>query len=417
MVWVDSIGGSDTTGLRGRFDKPFQSPNAAKTAAQVGDTVVVFPGNYTLTDSIAKNGVNWFGYPGATLNRTPVNETGLGIFDDNGSAMSYKVDGFFHLNFFSNATGPAQSFSVHLNHASSVVQIKCAILAAGATSDDVSNGNLLVEAGKLHIEADEITQTGMGYNVYWINGDMFVKANKIKSGPNIAISSDVMATPTGKLWVEAQEISASAFTVIGDGSGDAGTQTWVRALEIRNDDNNTNTIISQQGAGKLYVEAQKITGRLGLSSIIQNISTGKLWVKAMKISDAQLLISTSNGQTFVECQHLEPSVRGVSVTGGELFLSGQWMPATGGTGISVTGGTARISGLTVDTSSNNLVCPVSKTGGVLILNGSALRSHTSRNTISANSAQTVVAYRSYGSTAVHSNVTVSGDLTIGSYVV
>jgi hypothetical protein len=400
------------------MDLPYLTPNAAKTAAQAGDVINVLPGNYTITSSIAKNGVNWFGYPGATFSRTVTDGVGGGIFDDLNVAMSFKVDGHLNLVHTTGTTGTDQCFAVILYNSGSTAHVRCSTIICDGT-DDTSNGAVLTVDGHLFLEADHIEHRGMGYTLYWVNGNLFVRAKKVKSNFNVTVSSDVQTTPTGKFWVQADEIvggTAQNNAVIGDGSSNASAQTWIRTLEIRNE--GSGPAVSAQGLGKLYVEAQKISN---VTDSTLAMSNGKTWIKSMKItngaSNSIILVSGASAEAYVECQHLEQVGTGLNISSGTLYLTSQTMTGTGGTGITISGGTAHISGLTVDTSGSSVVCPVSKTGGVLVLKNCALRSNNARNTISSTSAQTVIAYGCYGSTAVHSNVTVSGNLTIGSYVI
>ncbi len=52
--------GNNTTGLRTRFDRHFLTIDAASTAAQPGDTVIVYPGDYQEVDNPFATGVNYF---------------------------------------------------------------------------------------------------------------------------------------------------------------------------------------------------------------------------------------------------------------------------------------------------------------------------------------------------------------------
>jgi len=47
-LFVDATNGNNTTGLRGRFDKPFATPIAAAAAAQSGDLIVLGPGTFNI---------------------------------------------------------------------------------------------------------------------------------------------------------------------------------------------------------------------------------------------------------------------------------------------------------------------------------------------------------------------------------
>lgn len=60
-LWVDTAG-NDATAVRGRKDKPYASPVAAATASQIGDTIQLNAGTYTVSTSVTlKNGVKLLG--------------------------------------------------------------------------------------------------------------------------------------------------------------------------------------------------------------------------------------------------------------------------------------------------------------------------------------------------------------------
>lgn len=64
VVWVDSVNGNNSTGIRGRIDRPFLTIQAAITAASAGDTVYVLPGTYaealTCKDDVSVIGIDRF---------------------------------------------------------------------------------------------------------------------------------------------------------------------------------------------------------------------------------------------------------------------------------------------------------------------------------------------------------------------
>jgi len=52
LLYVDAVNGSDSTGTRGRFEKPFLTVAAALAASSSGDVVIVRPGTYTITSGL-----------------------------------------------------------------------------------------------------------------------------------------------------------------------------------------------------------------------------------------------------------------------------------------------------------------------------------------------------------------------------
>jgi hypothetical protein len=76
ILYVDAINGNETTGTRGREDKPFLAITTAVALAQSGDLVRVRPGTYAVTPKIVNSGVGL----GAIniLNRTNITIAGMG---------------------------------------------------------------------------------------------------------------------------------------------------------------------------------------------------------------------------------------------------------------------------------------------------------------------------------------------------
>ena len=90
-----SPSGDDGTATVGDLHLPFQTILGATGSANIGDTIIVYPGTYTDNDNILKDGVNYYFYPGAIVEPTtattftlggnstytyPVNVRGAGTF-------------------------------------------------------------------------------------------------------------------------------------------------------------------------------------------------------------------------------------------------------------------------------------------------------------------------------------------------
>ena len=66
LIYVDAVNGNNGTGTPGDASKPFLTLSAAKSAATVGYTIVVLPGEYTDFD-LLKDSVNWHFMNGAKV--------------------------------------------------------------------------------------------------------------------------------------------------------------------------------------------------------------------------------------------------------------------------------------------------------------------------------------------------------------
>jgi len=61
-----SKNGDDSTGARERLDLPFLTVSAALASANSGDTIIIYPGNYT-TNDLVQNGKRIYAFPGTVL--------------------------------------------------------------------------------------------------------------------------------------------------------------------------------------------------------------------------------------------------------------------------------------------------------------------------------------------------------------
>lgn len=123
LVWVDQLLGNDSSGARGRLDKPYKTLAAAKAAAINGDTIVVLHGTFN-EGALWKNGVTWLFYPGTSVVYNANNATS--IFADLGEASGFcNVRGWGQ---FIRTVGAASV--VHLTGEGSVFDIEAASVAA-----------------------------------------------------------------------------------------------------------------------------------------------------------------------------------------------------------------------------------------------------------------------------------------------
>lgn len=96
--------GSDATGQRERFDLPFATPWAAVAAAVAGDTVIIYPGNYTTAnlENIVKDGVKIHMYSGAVMSFTSTSLSNRPLAD-NGVQANFVVTGNGRINIGNTA--------------------------------------------------------------------------------------------------------------------------------------------------------------------------------------------------------------------------------------------------------------------------------------------------------------------------
>lgn len=421
-LYVDATNGSDdatTGGLRGYRSRPFLTPAAARTAASSGDTIHVLPGSYSISASLAKDGVNWHFYAGASV--TYAHDTNTdGIWDDGGAAMSFKVSG--RGSFVRSTTNDFLAFSlIECSNSSSVISIEADSLTSTAGSDGICSA-VTGSAGTIDVTARTITQSGgNSYAVWWTNGTMRVRARRITSG-YAAVVSACDNSPTGDGHVAAEEI----YGLISGAGTNTTAAFWVRANIIKQTvAASVSAITTSASAGnRLYVECQKVFGSMQCNGGLLYVRTDKVSAITNGTSLSPALLYVTGGTARIKSDpHLDPATftgNMMKVTGGILRLQGgDYTAVAGAQGFEHTGGTSRLMGTTINTlATNTAFNPAVVSGSGLILDRCTLIANTSTNSVISGGANTITAYATKVNVAKHSNVTVNVDaLTVDANVV
>jgi hypothetical protein len=389
----------------------------AKAAALAGQSIYVGPGSYTITASLAKNGVNWDFALGATVSRT--DNTAEAIWDDGNTAMTFTVTGE---GDFSRSTSNATNADIiRLRHASSDIAIYGRDFT-GAAPGNAESSVLRQEAGRVVVEGRfaNCTATAAGlptaYAFWWLNGEGYVRFRKITSD-YASVFGGVSATPTGEFHAYAEEfVGAVGFYAL-----QATATMWIQGNILREvpASNPTISAVTCGGTGKIYVTVQKAYGMVQASAF-----DGLVYFNADKHEATRNFSETSSGTLidwgtdggstgtlFYDCPHLDPKTfTGPSFNIGSGVVNIIQASLTGAattSGVAQAGGTIRISGLVrLDTVANSATSPITKSGGSLIIGaGAVLKAHASATSISAPTAQNVVNYGYWTNKAKDADVT------------
>lgn len=242
QVVVDAIYGDDSTGARGRHDRPFLTLTAAKAASVAGDWIVVGPGLYNETD-LAKDQVNWFFQPGAVVDYSGASI--VGIFEST-TTLAFKVRGngeFIHRAWhtinINGATAGASTADIEcesilatvaggvgvLLGTTGNVRVKCRTISApGAGGAGVYGGH-----GIVNIEAESITGYSKGVYMLGSLADVWtIKADTIAATTSATGASASLFG--GTLIVTAREL-LKAVKVGGLGAACSLTINGARIVE------------------------------------------------------------------------------------------------------------------------------------------------------------------------------------------
>lgn len=218
MLFVDAVNGDDASGARGNFGKPYLTLTAAKNAAQSGDVIVVRPGTYNEAN-LLKNGVNWDFHAGAIVNYTGTGAAG--IFDDSSDGANGAVastitgEGAFIFNPASLTNGARGVF--YIANASSFVTFRASLLR---NSHDASNC-VYQKNGTIYGDVD-LSDNTKGANIGWENGECHLRIKRMTfdhpstSNLTAAIWTNCTSTPTGKFWIDVNQIVMASTAFFGN---------------------------------------------------------------------------------------------------------------------------------------------------------------------------------------------------------
>jgi len=179
--------GNDGTAVVGDIHKPFQTILGATGSANIGDTIIVYPGTYYTNTNIIKDGVNYYFYPGSHITGSapvidvsltyPANIRGYGKFETkyNGRQIYLTApEGYFEFDriegkgILSSGTGKN-------------------VLSLEQTGDDTQV--LTVEGTVIAVDPNNNTTSAISFG----QGNIMFKGNAINSGSQgrgVTIASD-----------------------------------------------------------------------------------------------------------------------------------------------------------------------------------------------------------------------------------
>lgn len=284
---------------------------AAKTAAASGDIIAVGPGTYDEAN-LAKDGVNWYFYPGAIVNST---SGAVGIWDDsaagaNGS-VNFRVDGFgeFYLSGTNSALG------VLYNTALSTMRIRCLRIDGGPNcaiyqySTCVSSiievdANVITSSAKSALRLDSTaspvtrisarriySDTGKTLDLLRC-GTLYVTAENIEmlgvGGYETGFTNEVIncSSSTGKIFIHANEIVGSCYNasaVLIGSSAQAEVHITCPRIENTYQYGNSGLAVTSNSGALVYVDADYIKSAGREAGLYFASSASTLHVNARRI--------------------------------------------------------------------------------------------------------------------------------------
>lgn len=301
----------------------------ARDAATLGDTIYVNPGTYTVTTTVtnglAKNGVNWYFEPGAVVNKAtigdifndttfnvPMHVFGEGTFNKTGLTGTIFTSNTaldFNFEHYSSTNSTSHCFVFNTNAKNVVIKVFNSTSSAGCVILPSAYGRLVVNFQTLKSTSSNVIGTGLNQVKMFLNG------NLIQSTTSVAISS---------IW-NYSDVVANVTNTIG--------VTYGYSLSNNNPTNltiNGNTTGIQASAGNIYMNGYcgnlNSTGAIsflgGQIGTISGCTAG--YIKTGWTNDGGM-ISISGGVVELDMPIATASDRmRFNLTGGKFVINGDY---------------------------------------------------------------------------------------------
>lgn len=297
----------------------YATPALALVDFASGDEIEI-EGAFTLTAVFAKNGLRV--KLGANAVLTWSSST-VGIFDDGGAAMTMRVYGPGKLAFTNS--GSSIRGCVHSSHASSDIIVDVGEIELTAGSSGLTAANFCA-AGKSEVTAKRITGIGNGGTTagWWTGGRGFVEAD---FGVNLGYGhwSEVTTSTTGDWTAVLKHVSLNSTGGAGayDTGSHASSVIWDIGVHLDGTGANSD-VVSAIGAGRFYVDRQKVTGAITVNSGLFYLKNNcKIASNQNRAFDGSaIMFNNSGGTAELSLGHLDPGTyygQCFSINGGTTF--------------------------------------------------------------------------------------------------
>jgi hypothetical protein len=388
VVWVDKVNGNDSTGERGRTDKPFLNLIAAQEAALDGDLVYVRPGVYSASN-LGKNGVNWFFAEGTKINGTA--SGGECIFGDQNNPKKYRVLGGLHAFLESSTEEGEPNPLIYVQNEESEIEIQAKCLES-VDLVDIQSGLVALNEGKCKIVADLLHSHG-NQLVRQVSGSLEVEVDEIRTDLEDSYCFDVQGGASNIKIKYANTLGV----IIYDGGSD-GTPLVVARVD-RNNENAFGPAFYVNC--KLVAEAGVIHGALTSSSPLCDafIKCGKLEGSAV-----QPMISSDGGAMVVEVGKMNINAGLCAITTGSLTIKcNDAVIAADGPPVEVYGGALKLAGKFKSTGASTF-SNTFESGSITLDNATIVVPSGQTNSFAPSASRDLVVYSGRSNKPVSGNV-------------
>jgi len=325
---------------------------SAKNAAASGDIIYLNSIAEVVDSNLAKNGIDWWLSSNAEIKRTGTSLT-TALFDDAGSAISFKIGGFGKLSNEGSASGllnhGGQVFRIE--NSSTVIRCNCRSMYSA------NSGAIFQKEGDTIFECQEIlTNLSTGdWGVYWERGPMFISCQRIIVRGIGLYAVGTSSSESGFIWVNADEVSSANGDAVSVG-GTGVCRAWIEAKYIVGGSEGTGiSIYGTSGATKAYLKADKVESIASSGPVVQirnqfGSNNLEAWLTIQKITgntedSPLLLLGGGSPTTHLDIDHFEDlggAMPVVSCSSGTHFLTTLSLSALTNDAVSVSGGTLNL---------------------------------------------------------------------------
>lgn len=458
-LWVDNTG-SDNTGMRGRMDKPFATPAAAKAAAQEGDLIIVNPGTYTGAgvSNLFKPGKLTWQFNDAVLDYIDLCTnvtTGSGIFDDRfaGGAVSNTILGSIKIRYCSGTNvvfdGACTPYTIATNALGPIVLTNAQTEVLWFASTDIRHWGMTPQPFALYVKNCRPGTIFRSFD-YVTNGAPFstLTFSNCPLDPGDPIQADVGCNfvywelGSFQLWFgRASGFSSYAFDFYGVTNTDIANvhmhgnfldgklyavgyssqwKVWLDILEWQNS-TASGSLINCYNSGSHYFHIQKASTALGpiLDFTLNGVTSDTnlyAWVDIEKASSSNSWANIKHGIVAGRIGHFQQNgpnngtdLINVSNISAGLILSGETMEGVN-TLVVHGGGRTELHGYRIISTNRD---PIKLHGAGLSLDVPSIETINGTNSIRSIGAQTVNVWGAYAGPAPDANTTLGATNRIG----
>lgn len=345
-VFVDPTFGNDSTGLRERNDKPFQSIAAAVTEAVFGDTIILLSGDHFIFSNILKDGVNFYANVGVNIYCFTI------FLNADTTAGGTLLTTPFQFSGYANIKQCSGNLVLTKSNPNAVINLEL----QSAVVNNISNG-VLVFDGLVNLTVREFyTCAGRNFSMR-LTGNLTANIGGAVTNTFANVSNGCFWI-SGTAWVGTANIKAKSFNIPTNAIGGFSCHVYCDNLIGSETNIELDELIDTSAVAQAAIRINNAFTNTG----------GKIRIKIKKHSSVRPLYGITNAVSNTILEITESNGGQSIMTAGELLIKNSLVKNLSGSTISHAGGTLSLMASTIV--SDGIAAAINNTAGNVLSEGS-----------------------------------------------